>query len=76
MSLLIPIEAFDTFKDVKEIIFADLPDDLLTLIQDLDEREELEPMLRAIQSAAPSGPRSHSGTLLGGVGRKEEQAGI
>ncbi|HXC97749.1 MAG TPA: DEAD/DEAH box helicase family protein [Verrucomicrobiae bacterium] len=63
MSLLIPIEAFDNFKAVKDFPIADiLPDTLPILIKavkKLDEREELEPWLRAIladEAQTPHGP--------------------
>src|ERR1017187_10163997 len=63
MSLLIPFEAFDNFKEVKDFPTTEIPRDVLTdLIQkvkELDEREELEPWLRSILAdgaQTPHGP--------------------
>ncbi len=52
MSLLIPIEAFDNFKAVKDFSVEQLPanvlPELVQKIKELDEREEFEPWLRSI----------------------------
>jgi superfamily II DNA or RNA helicase len=63
MNLLIPIEAFEQFKVVKDFPLPELPADTLTTlvqkIKQLDEREELEPWLRSILSdgaQTPHGP--------------------
>lgn len=63
MNLLIPIEAFDAFKAVKDFPLVELPTDTLATlvekIKQLDEREELEPWLRSILSdgaQTPHGP--------------------
>jgi hypothetical protein len=59
MNLLIPIEAFDNFKEVKDFPIADLSPDLIPAVKKLDEREEFEPFLRSIltdTSPTPHGP--------------------
>jgi superfamily II DNA or RNA helicase len=63
MSLLIPIEAFDKFKEVKDFPVTEiLPDAfqaLVKAVKDLDEREEFEPWLRSILvdgTQTPHGP--------------------
>lgn len=59
MNLLIPIEAFDNFKEVKDFPIADLSPDLILAVKRLDEREEFEPFLRSIltdTSPTPHGP--------------------
>lgn len=52
MSLLIPIDAFDNFKTVKEFpiaeIAADVRSNLVQVVKEMDEREELEPFIRSI----------------------------
>src|ERR1051326_6651837 len=59
MSLLTPIEAFDSFQDVKDFPAAEVTPDLIRAMQALDEREELEPVLRSILTdvgQTPHGP--------------------
>jgi len=59
MNLLIPIEAFDNFKEVKDFPIADLSPDLIPAVKKLDEREEFEPFMRSIlndTSPTPHGP--------------------
>jgi len=59
VSLLIPIEAFDNFKEVKECPAGDVTPELLRAVKQLDEREELEPFLRSILAdvgQTPHGP--------------------
>jgi hypothetical protein len=63
VSLLIPIEAFDNFKAVKDFPVGGLPpnvlSDLVQKVKELDEREELEPWLRAVLAdgaRTPHGP--------------------
>ncbi|MGD1087453.1 MAG: hypothetical protein ABR955_01830 [Verrucomicrobiota bacterium] len=48
MNLLIPIEAFDNFKKVKDFPIADLSPDLIPALKKPDERDEFEPFLRSI----------------------------
>jgi superfamily II DNA or RNA helicase len=63
MSLLIPIEAFDNFKEVKDFPIAEIQSDtlhdLVQAVKALDEREEFEPWLRSILAdgaQTPHGP--------------------
>ena len=59
MNLLIPIEAFDNFKEVKDFPAAELSAELVPAVKRLDERDELEPFLRSILSdtaGTPHGP--------------------
>lgn len=59
MSLLIPIEAFDNFKEAKEFSASDVTPELVSAVKKLDEREELEPFLRSILAdfcQTPHGP--------------------
>jgi hypothetical protein len=59
MSLLIPIEAFDNFKETKEFPASDVTPELIRAVKQLDEREELEPFLRSILAdfgQTPHGP--------------------
>lgn len=59
MSLLIPIEAFDNFKEAKDISTSDVTPELIRAVRKLDEREELEPFLRSILADfgdTPHGP--------------------
>jgi superfamily II DNA or RNA helicase len=59
MSLLIPIEAFDNFKEAKEFSASDVTPELVRAVKKLDEREELEPFLRSILAdfgQTPHGP--------------------
>jgi superfamily II DNA or RNA helicase len=59
MSLLTPIEAFDSFQEVRDFPAAEVTPKLIRAIQALDEREELEPILRAILTdvgQTPHGP--------------------
>jgi superfamily II DNA or RNA helicase len=59
MSLLIPIEAFDNFKEAKDFSASDVTPELIRVVKKLDEREELEPFLRSILAdfgETPHGP--------------------
>jgi hypothetical protein len=63
MSLLIPIEAFDNFKEIKDFPITEIPkvvlSDLIQKVTELDEREEFEPWLRSILAdgaQTPHGP--------------------
>jgi hypothetical protein len=60
VSLLIPLEAFDNFCEVKDFPLAEIDDDVLSELVStmtrLDERSELEPMLRAILADGASTP--------------------
>lgn len=63
MSLLIPIEAFDNFREVKDFpadgISPEVLPELVRVVKRLDEREELEPLLRSILTdteQTPHGP--------------------
>lgn len=59
MSLLIPIEAFDNFKEAKDFSASDVTPGLIKAVRKLDEREELEPFLRSILADfgdTPHGP--------------------
>jgi len=63
MDLLVPIEAFDNFKAVKDFPISEFSTDVLRelvrSVKELDEREELEPWLRSILadgSQTPHGP--------------------
>ena len=48
MSLLIPIEAFDNFREAKDFSASEVTPELINVVRKLDEREELEPFLRSI----------------------------
>jgi hypothetical protein len=54
MSLLVPIEAFDNFKTVKDFpitgFATDVLPDLIQRVKELDEREEFEPWLERAPS--------------------------
>ena len=59
MSLLIPIEAFENFKEAKEFSASDVTPELVRAVRKLDEREQLEPFLRSILAdfgETPHGP--------------------
>jgi superfamily II DNA or RNA helicase len=59
MKFLVPIEAFDNFRDVKGVSEADLIPDVLETVRKLDERDEFEPFLRCILGdieSTPHGP--------------------
>ena len=60
MSLLVPIEAFDNFKTVKDFPILGFPTDvlpdLIQRVKELDEREEFEPWLRSILADGASTP--------------------
>ncbi len=63
MSLLIPIEAFDNFREVKDSpadgLSPEVLPELVRVVKRLDEREELEPLLRSILTdteQTPHGP--------------------
>lgn len=59
MGLLIPIEAFDNFKEAKDFSASDVTPELVQVVRKLDEREELEPFLRSILAdfgETPHGP--------------------
>ena len=59
MSLLIPIEAFDNFREVKGFPATGVSADLVRAVKRLDEREEIEPFIRAILAdlgQTPHGP--------------------
>jgi superfamily II DNA or RNA helicase len=63
MSLLIPIEAFENFKEIKDFPITEIPkvvlSDLIQKVTELDEREEFEPWLRSILAdgaQTPHGP--------------------
>src|SRR5437763_1698816 len=60
MSLLLPIEAFDNFKTVKDFPISgfstDVLPDLIQRVRELDEREEFEPQLRSILADGASTP--------------------
>ncbi len=59
VSLLIPIEDFDNFKEAKEFSASDVTPELIRAVRKLDEREELEPFLRSILAdfgETPHGP--------------------
>jgi superfamily II DNA or RNA helicase len=59
MSLLVPIEAFDNFKEAKDFPSTDVTPQLVSVMKKLDEREELEPFLRSILAdfgETPHGP--------------------
>jgi hypothetical protein len=43
MNLLIPIEAFDNFKEVRNFPASSITPELIKAVKSLDEREELEP---------------------------------
>jgi hypothetical protein len=61
MSLLIPIEAFDNFKEVKDFPITEIPVDVLSdvvqKVRELDEREEFEPWLRSILADGAQTPQ-------------------
>lgn len=59
MSLLITIDAFDPFKEVRDIAEETLSPELLNAVRKLDEADEMEVFLRAILSdfnQTPHGP--------------------
>jgi superfamily II DNA or RNA helicase len=59
VSLFIPIETFDNFKEAKEFSASDVTPELVGAVKKLDEREELEPFLRSILAdfgQTPHGP--------------------
>lgn len=56
MPLLVPIEAFDNFKNVKEVSEIDISLPVLETVRRLDERDEFEPFLRCILGDVESTP--------------------
>ncbi len=59
MSRLVPAEAFDNFRLMKDWAAGDFAPTLLDVIKKLDEREEMEPFLRLIladDAQTPHGP--------------------
>ncbi|HEY0152992.1 MAG TPA: DEAD/DEAH box helicase family protein [Longimicrobium sp.] len=59
MGTLITIEYFDNFRRVLDCPPGDVPDEALSTVRGLDEREELEPAIRAILTdvgVTPHGP--------------------
>jgi hypothetical protein len=49
MSLLVSLENFDNFCGMRDVIAKDLPASLADRMRDLDERKDLEPLLRLMK---------------------------
>ncbi len=59
MSLLVPLESFDNFREMRDVAAKDLVPDLANQMRSLDERKDLEPLLRLIladEAQTPHGP--------------------
>jgi superfamily II DNA or RNA helicase len=77
MSLLVPLESFDNFREMRDVAAKDLAVALADQMRGLDERNDLEPLLRLIladNAQTPHGPAeiadifTHTLTLNGKSG--------